>query len=168
MTPNPFPAKPLTVIDENRRARPNRRHAINLPLYAKAAEELIQQVLADDKDWLAHYHLIERWKIILTALMLFDIQLVQGPRLEKCVLYFMKRRGKLYVSVPVRVPIVSAIDMPMLRTLDPFFNALISSRFYQLRNWHGFNTPFSEFLWQSSRNVALIEAGALVDTSYTE
>ena len=168
MLPNPFPTKPLIVIDKDRQARPTRRHAINVPLYAKAAEELIQQVLTDNKGWWAHYHLIERWKLILTALMLFDIQLVQGPRLEKCVLYFMKRRGKLYVSVPVRVAIVSAIDMPMLRILDPFFNTLISSRFYQLKDWHGFNTPFSEFLWQSSRNVALIEAGALVDTSYTK
>lgn len=165
---NPFPAKPLTVIDEDHRPRPSRRALINLPLYTKIMEEFIRKVMTDDKGWLSHYHLMERWKIILTALMFFDIQLVQGPRMEKCVLYFIKKRGKLYVSVPVRVALTSSLDMPLVRTLDPFFNTLISSRFYQLKDWHGFSIPFSEFLNESSRNVALIEAGALVDKSYTE
>lgn len=168
MQPNPFPSKPLTVIDDDKALFPSRQYRINVPLYAKAAEEFIKQVMTEEHGTLARYHLCERWKFILTALMFFDIQLVQGPRMEKCVLYFLKRRGKLYTSVPVRVALVSALDMNTVRVIDPLFRTLIAGRFYQLRDWHGFTKPFNEFLWQSSRTVALQEAIALVEASYVE
>ena len=43
---NPFPAKPISVVDEDRRLFPSRQARINLPLYAETLEASVNMTRA--------------------------------------------------------------------------------------------------------------------------
>lgn len=163
-----YPAMPIMMNDKEPRLFPSRQARINLPRYVAALECFIRATLTDPSELLANKHHLDRWRVVLTALMLFDIQLIQGPTTPTSVHYFMKHRGYLYVSMPVHVDLVLALDLNTAVYVDKLFHTLMSSRFHHLRDWHGFDAAFTDFLYDSSQYVALLEAVVLVEMTYDE
>lgn len=115
-----------------------------------------------------------RWSVILTTLMFFDIQLVDGPTVDEefwedgvhfvhsYKVYYIKYRNYLYNSAPVKVDRALSVYLSTLAAQNDLVHVLLCSRFHHLKHWLGEKHVFSSFLDPYQRKVATYKAETLI------